>query len=83
MLTQRRANLPAPAADGNVYVAEYLLDRWVARNVATLGWLGDSRTETAYTINGRVYHYQGLTLAPKVNSRRRTFFVAVLAPVTK
>lgn len=83
MTAARTVNLPAPDADGIIRVSPYRLDRWEHRGLATLGWLGDSRTETAYTIGGVVYHYLGERLAPRHegNARRRTFFIAELRAV--
>ena len=78
---QVAVKLPAPAEDGKIYLSEYLLKRWEHKGKVTFDWLNKQDQSTAYTINGKVYKYDGVRLAPKVNDRRRTFFQAILIPV--
>jgi hypothetical protein len=82
-VNRRPPKLPAPEADGNIYVSEYLLRRWEHRGFAKMDWL-DRKAETLkYTINGEEFEYGGIRMAPKVNERRRTFFQAVLMPMPR
>lgn len=77
----RHSKLPAPAEDGRVYVAEYILRRLEHQGRATLVWIDRAKNETGYVIDGRRYRYDGVRLAPKVNQRRRTFLQSILTPV--
>jgi len=74
--------IPTPNDDGNLFVAEYLLNRWEQKGQVQMDWLDSSaKGEIIYIINGKRYHYLGVRLAPKVNTRRRTFLVAELKPI--